>query len=435
MATKTLDEWKQIEAEGMAANDAKRAQIADLKNQQAAVTANDPQILAIDAQAADLQQQRTDLLASAKGLDSRSAEIIAIEDQATKLNSEIFGLQSQKTSIITASTDALQQQINTLRTDINQTDLNVVGPARAEVGRLTDLASGVDAYGNSLPAADSSTTTNVDKTAVASNEKMTNATVVAATEADVSTDTSIPSSPSDATQNTPEVSQGGRLGPSAAQKSVPGAGKVEFVETVTGKRQNKDLRVRIKVPDDYRVTSTNGPHKELDDLRGIIFPYTPSIDFEHKADYATTTPMHSNYAQYFYQHSSVSSITITGKFTVQNDTDANIYLATIHLLRTLTKMRYGGAGGDANSGAPPPVCRLDAYGDRMLNNVPVAITSFKMTLPDSIDYYTVDQKSSVPTVSTITVTCIPMYSRKEMQDFSVTGWFNNSPKMRNTGFL
>jgi hypothetical protein len=105
-------------------------------------------------------------------------------------------------------------------------------------------------------------------------------------------------------------------------------------------------------------------------------------------------------------------------------------------------MRSGGANnGDKDSGSPPPVCRLDGYGAMMLENVPVAITSYRAEFTDSVDYFTIstpwvgsdEVKTSVPTVSTIAITCLPMYSREEMQKFSVTGYLNGSFKGK--GFI
>jgi hypothetical protein len=202
---------------------------------------------------------------------------------------------------------------------------------------------------------------------------------------------------------------------------------------------NPDLRVKIRVPGDYLTNFTSGSaFSELADLGGIIFPYTPTIGFEHKADYTSQTPVHSNYAIHFYKNSSVGDISIQGKFTVQNEKDALIYISTIHLLKALTKMRFG---PDADAGAPPPVCRLDAYGTFMLKNVPVVITSFKTDLPDSVDFYTLNDsasgpfgQTSVPTVSTIQVTCKPIYSRAEMQTMSVTGYLNDR-SYKQQGFL
>jgi hypothetical protein len=209
---------------------------------------------------------------------------------------------------------------------------------------------------------------------------------------------------------------------------------------------NLDTRVKIRVPESYINQLTGGLKSEIFDLGGIIFPYTPQISLEHRAEYSTLQPMHSNYTQYFYQRSSVSPIQITGKFTVQNEKDAGVYLATVHLLRALTKMRSGGADGDgALSGNPPPVCRLDAYGSFMLDNVPVVVNSFRQELPEGVDYYTLGKTgvgggyinydlTSVPTYSTITVSLYPMYSRAETQKFNVNGWLTNKD-VRRSGFL
>jgi hypothetical protein len=195
-----------------------------------------------------------------------------------------------------------------------------------------------------------------------------------------------------------------------------------------------DTRVKIRVPGDYLTGLTSG----LQDFGGVLFPYTPQITLEHKADYHSQNPTHSNYTLQFYKTSSVSDITITGKFTVQNDKDALIYLATAHLLGALTKMRWGGVGGDPDSGAPPPVCRLDGYGTFMLKNVPVVISSFKHDLPDDVDFYSISSGpfgiASVPTKATFTVNCKPAYSRQEILTTSVTKYLND-PSTIQKGFL
>lgn len=220
------------------------------------------------------------------------------------------------------------------------------------------------------------------------------------------------------------------------------AAQVSF-KNVQGDVIAEDLRVKIRVPQNYWSNITAGPNGELYNLSGIIFPYTPSISYEQKAEYATLNPLHSNFALYFYKNSSVSPIKISGKFTVQNDKDAALYLATTHLLRALTKMRTGGVSVDGLSGSPPPVCRLDAYGDLQFKNVPVVIQSFAIELPDNVDYYTVGKtnnavtaygRASVPIISTISVTCMPMYSRQEMQKFNVDDYVNKIEYKR-SGYL
>jgi hypothetical protein len=199
----------------------------------------------------------------------------------------------------------------------------------------------------------------------------------------------------------------------------------------------KDQRTRLLVPKSYLVGQTAGPNKELLNSGGIIFPYTPSIGLEHNANYSPINAMHSNYTQFFYKNSQVSEIAVTAKFTVQNEKDAGILLAVNHLLRALTKMRFG---NDSNAGSPPPVCRLMAWGDYMLDNVPVAVKSFKLELSDSVDYFTIGSATahlygvtSVPVMTTISLSLVPLYSRKEMMNGTVTGWLTDNQRAQ--GYL
>lgn len=231
----------------------------------------------------------------------------------------------------------------------------------------------------------------------------------------------------------------GNLTPGAAPLSPPPVQQIiqqkqDSAGNVSPAPENTDLRVRIRVPNSYLTPFTQGTNLgELGPsyLGGIIFPYTPQVTMEHKAEYGSLNPIHSNFPINFYKNSSVSDILITGKFTVQNETDAIIWLATVRLLAALTKMSFG---NDPKAGSPPPVCRLDAYGEYNLRNVPVAITSFKHDFPDDCDFYSLLASSqpfgaaSVPTRSTLTINCKPMYSRAEMQASSVTGYINGSYK-------
>lgn len=194
----------------------------------------------------------------------------------------------------------------------------------------------------------------------------------------------------------------------------------------------KDLRVYLRVPSSY----LNGQYtSRLQEFGGIMFPYTPEVSYDNQASYTAINPVHTNYTQYFFKNSSVGPITVNGKFTVQNEKEAIVYLSILHLLRALTKMRWGSDGQLA--GSPPPVCRLEGYGDFMLRNVPVVIASFKTELPNGVDYISVNsgafRTSLVPTISTISLTLNPMYSRKELQDFSVKGWLSGD--LKGKGYL
>ena len=200
----------------------------------------------------------------------------------------------------------------------------------------------------------------------------------------------------------------------------------------------KDLRVKLRVPNEYLKGPSAGPANIIQKNGGILFPYTPTIAMDNQAQYATQTPLHSIYPLNFYKNSTVSPITVTAKFTVQNEFEGAVLLGVIHLLRSLTKMKFG---NDPDAGSPPPVCRFDAYGDYMMYNVPVAISSWRHELPDSVDYIAVGRpgspttygRSMVPVMSTIAITMNVMYSRREMLAYNVKDWLSGSLARR--GYL
>lgn len=206
-----------------------------------------------------------------------------------------------------------------------------------------------------------------------------------------------------------------------------------------GVKAKPDIRTKITVPEEY-LNNNSAPGVQFlkRQFHGIIFPYTPLINYEYNANYSAQNPLHSNYTQNFYQRSSVSNIAIAGKFTVQNQKDAEIYLGTVHLLSILTKMKFG---NDSFAGTPPPVCALDAYGTYMLKNVPIAITAFRVELPDSVDYYIYEDikdatnVTAVPVLSTLNITCAIMYSRREIQNFSVDKFISSYAEQKKLGYL
>jgi len=197
--------------------------------------------------------------------------------------------------------------------------------------------------------------------------------------------------------------------------------------------------------------------------KGVRFPTTPAVFMSHSASYDSRAVLHNNYPYYAYQNSQVDSMTINGNFPVMNKTDGQNWLATVHFLRTVTKMYYG--RGD-NQGNPPPVCKLNGYGEHVFQNVPVIITNFTVDLRQDVDYIPISLKSTknetlvsggdlsienlpplagveqgvtdnnagikkygpiasqvevdgvtyVPTDSMITVQCIPVYSRNKISN-------------------
>lgn len=191
----------------------------------------------------------------------------------------------------------------------------------------------------------------------------------------------------------------------------------------------KDMRAKLRIPADYLVGPAAGPDNILQKNGGILFPYTPTITVENQANYSPQNPIHSNFPLYFYKNSSVGPILVTAKFTVQSEFEGAVLLGVIHMLRSLIKMKFG---NDPDAGTPPPVCRFDAYGDYMMNNVPVSIANWKHDLPDNVDYISVGRagspttygQSMVPVLSSISLTLNIMYSRREMLAFGVQSWNN-----------
>lgn len=242
--------------------------------------------------------------------------------------------------------------------------------------------------------------------------------------------------PSDDTSDSVRSTSSGGRGneaniPFGAQRSVPAAAEATWSEA-------KDLRAKLRVPNEYLRGPTAGPANVLQKNGGILFPYTPQISVDNQANYTNQNPVHSNFPLYFYKNSSVGPINVTAKFTVQNEFEGAVLLGVIHLLRSLTKMKWG---NDPDAGSPPPVCRFDAYGDYMLYNVPVAVASWRHELPDGVDYIAVGRPGSpstyghsmVPTFSTIQMTLNVMYSRREMLRYNVKDWLSKGLDYR--GYL
>lgn len=219
----------------------------------------------------------------------------------------------------------------------------------------------------------------------------------------------------------------------------------------------KDFRARLIIPASSKLRDTFLKSKVLTPLYsmgGMVFPLTPSIIVQHTAHYNAMASVHNNYPFYAYQNSETSSFTVIGDFPVQNWEDAQHWVATLHFLRTVTKMFFGGANNDVYKGAPPPILKFSAYGDYVFSNVPTVVTNFSVELTNSVDYISttrgrtylrsqqaqgdgiddieIDTNSDnlttswAPTMSTFSVQLQPIYSRASLGDFSLQKFANGS---------
>jgi len=196
-------------------------------------------------------------------------------------------------------------------------------------------------------------------------------------------------------------------------------GNAPYAEIPSTHLATIDNRVKIKIHEPY----LKGPAEKLVSLGGVVFPYTPQIVVTTRANYSPIHPTHSNYQFQAYQNSSLDSISVVGTFTAQNTGEAEMLLGSIHALRTVTKMHFGGG---SYVGAPPPVVRLSGYGEYMFNDMPVVIGNFFYTLNEDVDYIDVmttsGAKTTVPTRAEFTVECLPAFSRRDQASFSLDAY-------------
>jgi hypothetical protein len=160
----------------------------------------------------------------------------------------------------------------------------------------------------------------------------------------------------------------------------------EMREASGVKNADGDWRVKLRLAPqaNYLYKDPNpGILAPLAVTDGIIFPYTPTIDIQYRAEYNAYTPTHSNYQHYFYKNSSVQTVQMVAEFTAQDTVEAEYLLACIHFLKSCSKMFYG---QDAQRGSPPPLLYLTGLGEYQFNEAPCAITEFNYNLPNDVNY-------------------------------------------------
>jgi len=193
--------------------------------------------------------------------------------------------------------------------------------------------------------------------------------------------------------------------------------------------EKKDWRVKLSVPDSMGAIDKGLLAPLSQQGNQMVFPYTPTIIISHSAAYNTVAPIHNNYPFFAYQNSQVDAMTIVGQFYVQDTNDARYWTACLHYLRSVTKMDYG----VGSTGAPPPIVKLNGYGDYVFNDVPVIIQNFTVDMPNEVDYvsctltpgtapaldsYHGQEYGWAPAESQFSITVQPIYSRDKQTRFS-----------------
>lgn len=206
-----------------------------------------------------------------------------------------------------------------------------------------------------------------------------------------------------------------------------------------------DWRVRLSLAPDanylYKAVGIKAGDilLPLKATNGVVFPYTPTINTNYRANYDAVDVTHSNYKLYFYKNSSVDEISLSAEFTAQDTTEANYLLAVIHFFKSVTKMFYGQDGSAAHpgpkAGTPPPLCYLSGYGAYQFDNHPLLISSFQYNLPNEVDYIRAGSPSQLSSqnlsaYNTKTVGYIPSASRLSSSGLN-GGGVSNAPNFTN----
>lgn len=162
-----------------------------------------------------------------------------------------------------------------------------------------------------------------------------------------------------------------------------------------GPDKTNDWRVRLSVPSAF--LSANSPIlAPIISAGELIFPYTPTIVINNTAVYNDQTITHQNYQFTYYQNSRVEQIQITAPFNVEDADQARYWIAVVHFFRSATKMF---TGDDPYQGNPPPLMRLNGYGDHVLDNIPVVVKGFSVDLPQAVNYINTSVSTTVGTNS------------------------------------
>jgi hypothetical protein len=169
--------------------------------------------------------------------------------------------------------------------------------------------------------------------------------------------------------------------------NLPAAGEavgdvISAVASFGGDANANDWRVRLSLPTwpSFRSSPALAP---LKNAGGLIFPYTPQITIQSNAKYNAIDTVQTNYLFHAYKNSDPGTITITAPMYVEDQTQGLYWIAAVHYLRSITKMF---AGLDPKAGNPPPIVKLNGYGNYVFKNVPVVITTFSTTLNNDCDY-------------------------------------------------
>lgn len=158
---------------------------------------------------------------------------------------------------------------------------------------------------------------------------------------------------------------------------------------------------------------------------GVSFPYTPTINMSHSANYGSYDIPGTPYQPNYYVNTPNPQIDLTATFTAQSIVDAKYTAACMQFFKSSLKGDYG-QQTRATSGTPPPVLILSSYGSLHLENTPVILRSYTYTLPEDLDYVTVDidgKLQTLPTQLLVSLSFTPQYPPSKIRkEFNINSY-------------
>lgn len=202
----------------------------------------------------------------------------------------------------------------------------------------------------------------------------------------------------------------------------------------------KDNRVQLQLKRGANDPLLQGPLlSPLKPFGGVMFPYSPQVTYDVKANWNPFQLTHTNYQPLIYARTENPSISITNAtFTANTEEDARYMFAATHFFKTVTKMSFGVK--DPNRGSPPPVLEFYAYGDAAFRCVPVIITGFNMIYDNTVDYVNVTlatgMKVTVPIKMDLTVNLMVNMPMNDVKNnFTLSDFANGNLIKSKKGYI
>lgn len=158
------------------------------------------------------------------------------------------------------------------------------------------------------------------------------------------------------------------------------------------------LTSRASNPNDETVFDYTNILSPLNQDKGVVFPYTPTLQVGHQANYGTYDITHTIYQPQYYISTSNPTISITANFTANDIKEAEYTCAAIQFFKTATKSDFG-ESRPTTAGTPPPILNLKVYDKNPLHAraTPVVVRSMNYTMPEDVNYVEC-QYGTVPTM-------------------------------------